>query len=355
MPRKKPKLDHPVSLTNVGVLPREILCIMFSYLDKKSVKSASASCKLWLELIRNDSNLSSHVYLKCDGLKELQTKIERSEWIWNRWPVLKVLELGPLSVKIDEPKSIQEASDLVKSINFKDCSSLERVIFSANFDWEDFFQDDRSELKIATVEKLTYNPKNENILFGTEQISVLHFNVGSSFYIHGSVWALTWSAQLEKFDQNIRKYLNDPKHTVKLTVPMVQFITSMDFKRIPFLSNISDFVTDLHVKEFSAASLKNSLNPFKTTRMFEHYKKLKKCQATVNLWSFKEWHYFGIHGPIIVNEKFQDMTEVKFVFKNCFDPISLRPGIDQIFEALEVTKMPFEKSVSKLIEVHSSF
>ena len=175
--------------------------------------------------------------------------------------MLKVLELGPLSVKIDEPKSIQEASDLVKSINFKDSSTLERVIFSANFDWEDFFPDDRSELKIATVEQLTFNPKNENILFGTEQISVLHINVGSSFYILNGVWALTWSAQLEKFDQNIRKYLNDPKHTVKETIPM-------DFKTIPFLSNISDFVTDLHVKEFSATSLKNSLHPnFKTTRI----------------------------------------------------------------------------------------
>ena len=38
---------------------------------------------------------------------------------------------------------------------------------------------------------------------------------------------------------------------------------------------------------------------------------------------------------------------------NIFDPISSQ-GSDQIFEALEVTKMPFEKSVSKLIEVHSS-
>jgi hypothetical protein len=42
-----------------------------------------------------------------------------------------------------------------------------------------------------------------------------------------------------------------------------------------------------------------------------------------------------------VNEKFKDMTEVKFVFKN-------------YSEALEVTKMPFGSSVSKLIEVHKS-
>ena len=331
MPRKKPKLDQPVSLTNVGVLPREILCIIFSYLDKKSVKSAGESCKLWLELIRNDSNLSSHVFLKFDGLKELQTKIEKSEWIWNRWPVLKVLELGPLSEKIDVPKSIQEALDLVKSINFKDSSTLEKVIFSANFDWEDFFPDDRSELKLATVEQLTFNPKNENILFGTEQISLLHINVGS-------MWALTWSAQLEKFDQNMRKYLNDPKHTVKLTV--------MDIKRIHFISNVFDFVTDLHVTEFDAATLKNSASlnsvhpDLKTRRMFQQYKNLIHCQIDVSLWSFKQWHYFGIHGPRIANEKFQDEMRVKFVFKNCFDPVSSQ-GSDQIFEALEVTKMPF--------------
>ena len=54
-----------------------------------------------------------------------------------------------------------------------------------------------------------------------------------------------------------------------------------------------------------------------------------------------------------MNELFLDMTKVRCVFKNCFDPISSQ-GSDQIFEALEVTKMPFENSVSKLIEVHSS-
>ena len=61
----------------------------------------------------------------------------------------------------------------------------------------------------------------------------------------------------------------------------------------------------------------------------------------------------NIQGPIIVNEKFQGMTEVNFSFHNCFDPVRPQgsdlttPGIP--IEVLEVTKMPFEKSVSQLM------
>ena len=137
MPRKRPKLDHHVTQVNVGTLPREILCILFSNLDEKSKQRASETCKLWFEVIRNDQNLSSHVCLKQAGLKELQSKIEKSEWIWNRWPVLAVLELGPLSVNIDEPKSIKEAVDLIKSINFKECPTLEKVSFSGEVRFPD--------------------------------------------------------------------------------------------------------------------------------------------------------------------------------------------------------------------------
>ena len=75
--------------------------------------------------------------------------------------------------------------------------------------------------------------------------------------------------------------------------------------------------------------------------MFQQLKKLKKCHVNVILRSDDDWDYFKIQGPLIVNEKFKNMTEVKFVFKN-------------YSEALEVTKMPFGSSVSKLIEVHKS-
>ena len=56
---------------NTKVLPREILSIIFSYLDKKSRKNATATSKLWFDVIRNDSNLSNHISYryKCQDLQ----------------------------------------------------------------------------------------------------------------------------------------------------------------------------------------------------------------------------------------------------------------------------------------------
>ena len=345
MPRKRPKLDHHVTQVNVGTLPREILCILFSNLDEKSKQRASETCKLWFEVIRNDQNLSSHVCLKRAGLKELQSKIEESEWIWNRWPVLAVLELGPLSVNIDEPKSIKEAVDLIKSINFKECPTLEKVSFSVNFDLEDFIPDFGSELKIAYVEQLTFNPQNANESFGVDQISALHIVLDSNMPF------MNYS-RLTRFNENMVKYLNDSIQTVKLTVKYVTMIN--------YLSNACDFVTDLYVRELTGSLLRSA-----NFTVLQQFKRMKKCHVNVTVWSLEEWLDFQTQGPKIVDEKIQEITEVKFVFKNCFTAMDWMRGkshlnampsqsSDLISESLEITKMPFEKSVSKLIEFNSS-
>ena len=337
MPRKKPKLYHPVNQTDVAILPREILCIIFSYLDGKSRLSASETCKLWFELIRNNSNLSSYIFLKDGGLKGLLTKIERSEWIWKRWPVLKMLDLGCLSFDEEYSKSIQQSSDLVKSINFKDCPTLEKVIFSVNIDLQNFFPDFNSELKIATVEQLTFNPKNDIEWFGSEQISLLHITVDSSEVSSSSI------SEHRRYKQSMLELFNDSTTTVKLTVgDMIPMDT-----RIIGCSIDYDFVTDLYVKDLAGNFLKNDAF-FGITHMFQQFTKLKKCHVDVSVTTLTEWYYFEIQGPIIVDQKFQEMTEVKFVFKNCFAPIPSQ-GSDLIIEALEVTKMPFEESVSKII------
>ena len=268
MPPKKHKLDHPDAQTNVGILPREILCIIFCYLQEKSMRSASETCKLWFELIRNDSNCSSHIFLKYNGLKELQAKIERSEWIWVRWPVLKVIELGPLSVNIDKPKSVKEALDLVKSINFKECPTLEKVIFSVNIDLEDFIPYFCPELKIATVEQLTFNPQHVYESFGAEQISVLHINADSSS-LYGSINV----SELTRFNQNIFEYLNDSIPTVKLTVKY--------HTMIHYLPNVCDFVTDLFVKDLPGRILRRY--DFEKMPMFQQFKRMRKCQVNVNV------------------------------------------------------------------------
>ena len=334
MPPKKPKLDHPVTQINVGILPREILCIVFSHLEEKSMRSASKTCKLWFELIRNDSNWSSHIFLKYNGLKELQAKIERSEWIWDRWPVLKVIELGPLSENIEEPKSVKEAVDLVKLMNFKECSTLEKVICSVKFDLEEFYPDFCSELKFANIEQLTFNPHHVFESFGTEQISVLHIDLDL-------LSRLIDTAELTRLNQNISKCLNDSIKTVKLTVRYHAMIHD--------LQNVCDFVTDLCIKELPGRILKRY--DFEIIPMFQQFKRMRKCHVNLPLWTPDEWLYFEKQGPIIVDEKFQDMTEVTFVF-NCFTPMSIN-GSEKIFEAVEVTKKPFKISVTKPIRIHT--
>ena len=155
-------------------LPNEIWCNVFSYLDEKSVKSANLTCKSWFELIRNDPNFSKSVCLKDHSLKEFQTRIEKSEWIWKNWTVLKTLELH--SVRFDQkPKSPKVAMDLRKQINFKECPSLEKVVFPVHFDLADFtdLTEDSSlscHRHVGKVHKISFNPKVEKHTFGIENI-----------------------------------------------------------------------------------------------------------------------------------------------------------------------------------------
>ena len=170
-----------MTMTFLQSVPNEIWCIIFSYLDNKSWKSASLTCKYWLEVIRNDPKFSGHIVLKKSDLVDFQTKIENSEWIWERWPVLKTLELGQESPEF-EPQSAQEAIDAVKTINFENCPTLENVIFSVDFDLADFSQQYNSTedmeyflsseylLNTGTVEKLSFNPKDDLKSFGVEHI-----------------------------------------------------------------------------------------------------------------------------------------------------------------------------------------
>ena len=72
-PKKKVKVTHEDSKTStvsLSNLPREILCTIFSHLDQKSVKNSTGTCKLWFELIRGNSNLSSGI--KIVKLQEIE-------------------------------------------------------------------------------------------------------------------------------------------------------------------------------------------------------------------------------------------------------------------------------------------
>ena len=89
---KKTKRDCKSAATNsigIGNLPREVLCIIFLYLDKKSVLNSTATCNLWFELIRGNSNLSSNVCFKIVKFHEITQDLKLTE---ARWPVLKTVK-----------------------------------------------------------------------------------------------------------------------------------------------------------------------------------------------------------------------------------------------------------------------
>ena len=69
------EVSDAVNLIKVEILPREILRIIFLYLDKKSVRNATATCKFWFDLIRSDSKLSGYIYLEKFGVEPLFRKI----------------------------------------------------------------------------------------------------------------------------------------------------------------------------------------------------------------------------------------------------------------------------------------
>ena len=96
-PTKKIKVFTEYCFPNaisIAIIPKEVLCIIFSHLDRQSVKNVTATCKLWLEIIRGDSRRSSHVcllsrHMSLQGFDEI---IADLDFPLVKWPVLKSIE-----------------------------------------------------------------------------------------------------------------------------------------------------------------------------------------------------------------------------------------------------------------------
>ena len=117
-------------------LPNEILCMIFTYLPLEPKKKATATCKLWSRLIREDPKLSGYISISWYNMK---TAIATLQWNWENWPVLKTLKLKSHSLTavedfellVDSKESIQ---NVIEKLSLKDhCSpSLEEVIFGTH-------------------------------------------------------------------------------------------------------------------------------------------------------------------------------------------------------------------------------
>ena len=127
---EEPSKSSTTSSITIENLPREILWIIFSYMDQKTAQSSTSTCKLWFELIRGNSDLSSHIYLEPIELHELDERLWDLQLIWARWPVLKTIHfLGYYPIYATE-KIAKYSLRLVDSTN---CPTLKRVTISASY------------------------------------------------------------------------------------------------------------------------------------------------------------------------------------------------------------------------------
>ena len=156
------------NLTSVESLPREILCTIFSYLDKKYVKNVTATCKLWFELIRNDLNFSSCIRLK--AFQDLELSVAR-------WPTLKTIKFcGNYPYFSVMEKLVQRTTKLAKS---NDCPPLEEVVVNVSYGLGIFFP---QFLGVGTIQEFTFDPKDDIKSLQVEQITKLHIKLDNGRY-----------------------------------------------------------------------------------------------------------------------------------------------------------------------------
>ena len=145
-------------------LPNEIWCKIFSYLPFEPKKNATATCKLWFRLIREDQKLSEYILISWHNMEKA---IDKLQWNWNNWPVLKTLELKslPLTV-VDSREAIQSA---IQKLSLKDFPpSLEAVLFDVDLTKTfDYFS--KYSNVVPSLHCVKYHPYSDQII-GLEQV-----------------------------------------------------------------------------------------------------------------------------------------------------------------------------------------
>ena len=142
-------------------LPNEIWCMIFSHLPFEPKKNATATCKLWSRLIREDSNLSGHILVSWYNMK---TALDTLQWNWSNWPALKTFELKEFTL-VDSREAIQ---NLIKTLSLKECPpNFEEVLFSV----------DLNPIQTNGLSLLKYQPSTDQIFgLGQELNSIQKWN-----------------------------------------------------------------------------------------------------------------------------------------------------------------------------------
>ena len=353
-PNKKTKIDFESAATNsinIENFPREILCIIFSYLDKKSVQNSTATCKPWFELIRGNSNLSSHIYFKIAELQEFDERILDLTLTGERWPVLKTAKFCgyfPYSYCTGKMGSL-------KLVNSKECPTLETIIISASGCFTIAFPQ-FPHLLSGIINELSLNLKDDLKSIQVEHVTSLSLVldlakfkiqetapertlanglklIGNTaknlreLYIRFSVdsdktcfnWSKSNATQAEKdtmesfqksFCQMI-KPLAKSLQKVQIEVQNLYYINTL----FPHLEQLTDlYVLDTALKPFQRFIASN----FK--KFCQQFKNLRKFHIDVDLSLYRcQFDWINDELPQVIDKMFQDMTDVKIQFNTVRD------------------------------------
>ena len=259
-------------------LPSEVLSIIFSFLDKKSSKSATATCQLWFDLIRN-SNSSNHICYK-GSVEELQRRIANLKWDWKRWPALKIFEQRGYSVKRDLLRDL--------SIDFKQCPTLEIVIFDAFIDIADFFPN--CTRNVAKIIKLAFNPQLDITQFGVDHIWSLYIlkqndevfkliNENLKGLKELSVGNLSYLDNLDCMDALLELRIENGNSSSELEIAGLKKLKKLKVCKLAQLDNLvgMDGLLELCVTSVSGPELKE----YDLSNIAKHFKNLQKCEICV--------------------------------------------------------------------------
>ena len=304
-PNKKLKLNlekSPMNDTTVHVLdlPKEVLGIIFSYLDKKSVFHSTLTCKLWFELIRCDPNICSHICLNDISSSELYKRTKNPEWIWTRWPVLKILELKCEQKHNFKPLIVHSiAKHYLKIANNEYCPSLAKIVYSISCDLPEIFQE-FSDLfdennSSGVIEELTFRQKNGMKSITIDHVSSLKICLPKNWPVPPiQVVEPRKIESLRNAFSPLLKAISNSLQSLKLNVKKFEVLDGVFFD--------CEMITELNVFLATTTQLKNY--------DFAKLKNIRKCWFQVQVGSYDEKDWIESELPIIIKEKIHGITSV---------------------------------------------
>jgi hypothetical protein len=209
----------------------------------------------------------------------LQQRIENLEWDWKRWPALKTFDL-------EEER--QDKNDL--SIDFKQCPTLEVVIFVVCIDIADLFSN--CPRNVAMIRKLAFNPQLGITQFGVDHIwffdifkqndevfKMINENVKGLKELR--VWNPSYLNNLVCMDALIELYISSVcNSSSELKITGLKKLKILRIGKLAQLDNLvgMDALLELSVTNVFGSELKE----YDLSNIAKRFKNLQKCVIIVD-------------------------------------------------------------------------